>query len=122
MEWKLLNAHIALRQRLSLESALRDRMARTGVVKASALTVTLTVMASLSGCGLDGSPLSGEKPLADKVSVTEASDSDLLNRVLDQQSDSVKTRYAFRHPAETLSFFGIKPGMTVVETDPGGGW
>ena len=93
-----------------------------GVVKASALTVTLTVMASLSGCGLDGSPLSGEKPLADKVSVTEASDSDLLNRVLDQQSDSVKTRYAFRHPAETLSFFGIKPGMTVVETDPGGGW
>ena len=122
MEWKLLNAHIALRQRLSLESALRDRMARTGVVKASALTVTLTVMASLSGCGLDGSPLSGEKPLADKVSVTEASDSDLLNRVLDQQSDSVETRYAFRHPAETLSFFGIKPGMTVVETDPGGGW
>ncbi|MES2320428.1 MAG: methyltransferase [Pseudomonadota bacterium] len=27
-----------------------------------------------------------------------------------------------RHPYETLSFFGIKPGMTVVELSPGGGW
>ena len=122
MEWKLLNAHIALLQRLILESALRDRMVRAGVVKASALTVILTVMASLSGCGWDGSPLSGEKPLADKVSVTEASDIEQLTQVLAEQSDSVKARYAFRHPAETLSFFGIKPGMTVVETDPGGGW
>ena len=106
MEWKLLNAHIALLQRLILESALRDRMVRAGVVKASALTVTLTVMASLSGCGWDGSPLSGEKPLADKVSVTEASDIEQLTRVLAEQSDSVKARYAFRHPAET-QFFSV---------------
>jgi predicted methyltransferase len=27
-----------------------------------------------------------------------------------------------RHPYETLSFFGIKPTMTVVELVPGGGW
>jgi predicted methyltransferase len=27
-----------------------------------------------------------------------------------------------RHPYETLSFFGIKPNMTVVELAPGGGW
>jgi predicted methyltransferase len=27
-----------------------------------------------------------------------------------------------RHPYETLSFFGIKPTMTVVELSPGGGW
>ncbi|NCT82918.1 MAG: class I SAM-dependent methyltransferase [Comamonadaceae bacterium] len=27
-----------------------------------------------------------------------------------------------RHPYETLSFFGIKPGDTVVELAPGGGW
>lgn len=27
-----------------------------------------------------------------------------------------------RHPAETLSFFGLKPSMTVVEISPGGGW
>ncbi len=27
-----------------------------------------------------------------------------------------------RHPFETLSFFGIRPDMTVVELTPGGGW
>jgi len=31
-------------------------------------------------------------------------------------------RDGFRHPAETLSFFGIKPNQTVVEIAPGGGW
>lgn len=33
-----------------------------------------------------------------------------------------KLRDAWRNPAETLSFFGLKPGMTVVEVSPGGGW
>ena len=32
------------------------------------------------------------------------------------------TRDSARHPYETLTFFGIKPGMTVVELAPGGGW
>ena len=31
-------------------------------------------------------------------------------------------RDVYRHPYETLSFFGIQPGMTVVELAPGGGW
>ena len=31
-------------------------------------------------------------------------------------------RDAYRHPYETLSFFGIKPAMTVVELSPEGGW
>jgi predicted methyltransferase len=31
-------------------------------------------------------------------------------------------RDVYRHPYETLSFFGIKPTMTVVELAPGGGW
>ncbi len=38
------------------------------------------------------------------------------------QSSEVKARYNARHPAETLEFFGIRPGMTVVEALPGGGW
>ena len=32
------------------------------------------------------------------------------------------SRDIYRHPYETLSFFGIKPDMTVVELNPGGGW
>ena len=33
-----------------------------------------------------------------------------------------RARDAFRHPAETLAFFQVRPGMTVVEYMPGGGW
>ncbi|MBX3593188.1 methyltransferase [Sphingomonas sp.] len=31
-------------------------------------------------------------------------------------------RDRYRHPVETLNFFGVKPGDTVVELWPGGGW
>lgn len=31
-------------------------------------------------------------------------------------------RDAYRHPAETLGFFGVRPGDTIVELWPGGGW
>ncbi len=31
-------------------------------------------------------------------------------------------RNVYRHPVETLEFFGFKPDMTVVEIWPGGGW
>lgn len=31
-------------------------------------------------------------------------------------------RNEWRHPVQTLQWFGLKPGMTVVEMSPGGGW
>ena len=31
-------------------------------------------------------------------------------------------RDKYRHPAETLAYFGVKPSDTVVELWPGGGW
>ena len=37
------------------------------------------------------------------------------------RSDKNKARNKFRHPVQTLSFFGIKDDMTVVEISPGGG-
>lgn len=33
-----------------------------------------------------------------------------------------RARDRYRHPAETLAFFGVRPNMTVVEIWPGGGW
>ena len=33
-----------------------------------------------------------------------------------------KARDQYRHPAQTLKFLGVKPGQTVVEVSPGGGW
>jgi predicted methyltransferase len=40
----------------------------------------------------------------------------------DQRSDANKARDRYRHPAETLTFFGLEPDMTVVEVTPGAGW
>jgi predicted methyltransferase len=33
-----------------------------------------------------------------------------------------KARDKYRHPRETLNFFGVKPNLNVVEVYPGGGW
>lgn len=38
------------------------------------------------------------------------------------RSEKNKARDRYRHPAETLAFFGLKPDMKVVELWPGGGW
>jgi len=48
--------------------------------------------------------------------------SEALAAVLAAQPDDVKARYPYRHPQETLEFFEVRPGMTVVEALPGGGW
>jgi len=38
------------------------------------------------------------------------------------RSEANRARDQYRHPKETLTFFGVKPNMTVVEISPGGGW
>lgn len=45
-----------------------------------------------------------------------------LQEVLAAQPEATQARYSARHPKETLEFFSIEPGMTVVEALPGGGW
>lgn len=38
------------------------------------------------------------------------------------RSEANKARDQYRHPKETLAFFGVKPDSVVVEITPGGGW
>ena len=40
----------------------------------------------------------------------------------DHRSTANKARDRYRHPKETLAFFGFRSDMTVVEIWPGGGW
>lgn len=54
--------------------------------------------------------------------LADGADSDRLAAVLAAQPPEVQARYQWRHPQETLTFFGITPGMTVVEALPGEGW
>jgi len=79
---------------------------------------------ALSACGggdkaqdAAGSAASAVKEVATKAAPTAS-----LDEILAAQSDKAKARYQYRHPKETLEFFGIEPGMTVVEVLPGGGW
>src|SRR5687768_9363426 len=38
------------------------------------------------------------------------------------RSADAKERDAQRHPVDVLEFWGLKPGMTILELQPGGGW
>lgn len=40
----------------------------------------------------------------------------------EHRSEASRQRDQYRHPRQTLSFFGVKPCDTVVELWPGGGW
>lgn len=50
--------------------------------------------------------------------------SDALKKAVagEHRSAKNKARDQYRHPVETLKFFGFTPEMTVVEITPGGGW
>lgn len=64
--------------------------------------------------------------------IAQAKDADTLDaaakKSLEQavaaphRSDANRARDKYRHPVESLSFFGVEPGDTVVEIWPGGGW
>ena len=49
----------------------------------------------------------------------QGSAAERLDTVLAAQPEDAKARYPYRHPKEMLEFFGIEPGMTVVDTLPG---
>jgi len=47
-----------------------------------------------------------------------------IDKVLsaDHRSEANRARDVYRHPKETLAFFGVKPESTVIEVFPGAGW
>ncbi|HEY6644311.1 hypothetical protein [Povalibacter sp.] len=65
-------------------------------------------------------PQTTESPPA--ASTAQPTSSEKLDAVLAAQPDADKARYPHRHPKETLTFFGVEPGMTVVDTLPGDVW
>ncbi|CAN5539551.1 class I SAM-dependent methyltransferase [soil metagenome] len=62
--------------------------------------------------------------LSPGVVLAQATTAQLLDKAIagQQRSDANKARDVFRHPRETLEFFGLKPDQTVIEIAPGGGW
>lgn len=80
--------------------------------------VLITALSSLAAVAQDAPAPAAAAPAA---AVTEESP---LAAVIagSWRADSEKARDAFRHPAESLEFWGLKPGMSILEVQPGEGW
>ena len=89
---------------------------KTNALKSIAIAVTLSCSAlSLSATAHDTH--------AQEANSNSASAKALENAVAgDHRTAKNKARDQYRHPIETLNFFGFTPNMTVVEITPGGGW
>jgi len=78
-------------------------------------TVYLALLAllALSGCerGAHSQPAADSPATAIAAAVANP-----------QRSQADRARDRYRHPQQTLEFFGIQPSMSVVEVWPGGGW
>ena len=82
------------------------------------ISLALTACSSGEDAGTEAPP-EAASPAADMMdkaaeAASGAVDSAKLAAVLAAQSDDMKARYPARHPQQTLEFFGIAPGMTVV--------
>jgi predicted methyltransferase len=89
------------------------------------LIIVLAVL--LNACTDSQPPVEATSPVAEAPAAEAAhpavqNDSEILTAALAAQPEDIQARYVYRHPQETLEFFGIEPGMTVFETLPGAGW
>ena len=81
--------------------------------RASLLILALATAGAVPALAVDTPPAAAE-PATDGA----------LQAVLagDWRSADNRARDQYRHPAQTLAFFGLAPDQTVVEITPGGGW
>jgi len=90
---------------------------RTIILASAALA-----LAACSGGGDDVKKSATDMADKTKAEMGMKADSAKLATILAVQDEKAKARYEARNPQATLEFFGIAPGMTVVEALPGGGW
>jgi predicted methyltransferase len=87
--------------------------------------VACAVLALLAG-GSAGLPALATPafPGAAKAVAPPAEDTDYLQAAADSpaRSPANKARDKWRHPVESLTFWGIRPGDVILELDPGGGY
>jgi predicted methyltransferase len=90
---------------------------RNGYGKAASLAVGLTacLLAATSAVAADA-----DKGPAPTSGASLKKLQDVVNG--DHRAADRKARDKYRHPVETLTFFGVQPNMTVVELWPFGGW
>ncbi|MFC3716148.1 class I SAM-dependent methyltransferase [Luteimonas soli] len=89
------------------------------VLAACALTVALTACTVTTSA-----PQAGAEAAETTAPVPAQAEADALQQAIagDWRDPANVARDRYRHPAQTLAFFGLEPGQTVVEITPGGGW
>jgi predicted methyltransferase len=93
------------------------------------LTLAAAIALSLAACSQPSEPPAAAAPAPAPAPAAPAVDPAVafatkLDTVLAgaHRAEANRARDSWRHPKETLSFFEIKPGMTVIEITPGAGW
>ena len=89
------------------------------------LSILIALGLLLTACQNTPAPASSAASTADATATTEPeSAAARLDRILvdPRRSQANRERDRYRHPAETLRFFGIEPGQQVLEITPGAGW
>jgi predicted methyltransferase len=86
----------------------------------SALALSLSAVA----CGgAAATPPAAATPSTNAAEVKGAADGKIREALAGgQRTEKEKKRDTYRHPLETLDFFGLTDGMTVIEISPGTGW
>lgn len=85
--------------------------------------IAITALLALTACSQAPDPQPAMAPKTDAVVDSEPvlSPLDAATSGAWRVAENV-ARDVYRHPKETLSFFGVKPEQVVVEMTPGGGW
>jgi predicted methyltransferase len=81
-------------------------------------SLLIAVLVAVSAC-------SKQEPAAQAPAAqTAAPTQDALVASVNSETRSAedKARDQYRHPQEALAFWGLQPGMTILEVQPGGGW
>lgn len=73
--------------------------------------LTLALLATLLVTACAGNSILSRRPTPLEVAVANPA-----------RTEAFRARDRYRHPVETLKFFGVQPEMTVVEIWPGAGW
>jgi predicted methyltransferase len=80
----------------------------------------LTVLIA-AAVGLVAPPVAAAEP-AQSAEVCEGCEALLEAAIAHPRRAADRARDVHRHPVETLSFFRVRPGMTVIDYMPSGGW
>lgn len=88
----------------------------------AALAAALALSACAQTPSSAESPASNPAPEASEPAAARQADPLLVVLQGSWRDPANTARDAYRHPRETLHFFGLEPNQTVVEITPGGGW